>query len=240
MKKRIFFGALLSVGITLNCSAQFSPPSGTPVGSTMVSVKTSNSDLIPTQADFPFGVVNEQLVNVLTDFNVTAYFQSMSYANKQSLKELYTLWCECNGGDLVNALDSLYEFDEVYLLYDSSFTGEDLYDPLNYMWTAHSNDWLWFLKQINAEYAWDITLGDPNVSIAIIDNGVFDFDHPDLASEFVNPGAYDLYDLQPFSLLTIYTTVMQLQFQVLQVLKQLRQELNHKGNWLQLALTLKC
>ncbi|HEY63157.1 MAG TPA: peptidase S8 [Caldilineae bacterium] len=41
--------------------------------------------------------------------------------------------------------------------------------------------WQWNMEQISAPNAWDLTTGDPNLVIAIIDSGV-DIDHPDLAS----------------------------------------------------------
>lgn len=46
----------------------------------------------------------------------------------------------------------------------------------------------WSLKQINAPAAWDITLGDSTVVVAIVDSGV-ELDHPDLqANIWTNPG----------------------------------------------------
>lgn len=46
----------------------------------------------------------------------------------------------------------------------------------------------WHLPAINAAPAWDFEEGDPDVVIAIVDNGV-DWDHPDLASKiWSNPG----------------------------------------------------
>ncbi len=44
---------------------------------------------------------------------------------------------------------------------------------------------------INAPQAWEITTGDPNIIIAVVDNGV-DSNHPDLINNIV-PG-YDFYD----------------------------------------------
>ena len=46
----------------------------------------------------------------------------------------------------------------------------------------------WAYPNISAPAAWDITTGDPDVIIAIADNGV-DWDHPDLAANiWINPG----------------------------------------------------
>ena len=44
------------------------------------------------------------------------------------------------------------------------------------------------LRRIHAEEAWEITRGDPNVLVGIIDNG-FDFYHPDLKGQ-LTPGYY--------------------------------------------------
>lgn len=45
----------------------------------------------------------------------------------------------------------------------------------------------WYLKKISAEKAWDISKGDPDITIAIVDNAI-DIDHPDLkGNAWVNP-----------------------------------------------------
>lgn len=46
----------------------------------------------------------------------------------------------------------------------------------------------WGLEKIQAEVAWDVTLGSPNIVIAFIDSGI-DLDHEDLAPNlWINPG----------------------------------------------------
>lgn len=45
-------------------------------------------------------------------------------------------------------------------------------------------NWNWHLDLINAEAAWDISRGDPNIKVAVVDNAVW-VDHPDLAGKVV-------------------------------------------------------
>lgn len=47
----------------------------------------------------------------------------------------------------------------------------ELYDPSDYMWYCYNDtiSWLWHLKKIMADSAWDITKGDTSVKIAIIE-----------------------------------------------------------------------
>jgi thermitase len=47
----------------------------------------------------------------------------------------------------------------------------------------------WGPQKIEADYAWDTTLGDPSVLVAVIDTGI-DYTHPDLATNYV-PLGYD-------------------------------------------------
>jgi len=47
----------------------------------------------------------------------------------------------------------------------------------------------WGPQKIEADYAWNTTIGDPSVLVAVIDTGI-DWDHPDLAANYVALG-YD-------------------------------------------------
>lgn len=44
----------------------------------------------------------------------------------------------------------------------------------------------WFIKTIEADLAWQVTQGDPNIVIAVIDNG-FDLNHPEFQGQVIKP-----------------------------------------------------
>ncbi|KAB1193493.1 S8 family serine peptidase [Haloferax sp. MBLA0076] len=48
-------------------------------------------------------------------------------------------------------------------------------------------------QQVNADVAWDTTLGSSNVTIAVVDQGV-KYDHPDLSAQFGTDKGYDFVD----------------------------------------------
>ena len=56
----------------------------------------------------------------------------------------------------------------------------------------HSNDGKdWYFRAIKCYEAWDVTMGDPNILVAVVDNG-FDAKHPKIASKIVHP--YNMAD----------------------------------------------
>ncbi|HQL71066.1 MAG TPA: S8 family serine peptidase, partial [Bacteroidales bacterium] len=50
------------------------------------------------------------------------------------------------------------------------------------MWGSANSSW--HLNLINASQAWDVTTGDPNIVVAVLDNAIW-VDHPDLANKVV-------------------------------------------------------
>ncbi|HBX52557.1 MAG: hypothetical protein A2275_09720 [Bacteroidetes bacterium RIFOXYA12_FULL_35_11] len=98
--------------------------------------------------------------------------------------------CDCNINDLIT--DLLTNNQDVFLNY-KKIENENIamYDPIDGMWQDHANDWLWHLKKIQADLAWNITRGNPNIKIAVIDTE-FDITHPDLSTKIFP--SFDPYD----------------------------------------------
>ena len=91
------------------------------------------------------------------------------------------------GGDTIIGTENIAEYFE-------SFVGVVKYAEPNYILKANGtpndpyyND-LWGMEKIQASKAWDISEGDDEMAIAILDTGI-DFNHPDLINNiWQNPG----------------------------------------------------
>jgi subtilisin family serine protease len=72
------------------------------------------------------------------------------------------------------------EYAEKVPLYYINYTPNDsLYNLIN-----GPQNWKWHLDVINAELAWDITKGSPDIKVAIVDNAIW-AQHPDLEDKIV-------------------------------------------------------
>lgn len=79
------------------------------------------------------------------------YGKAYPFAKTQELLKIHEIRCE-TGKDISTLINSLQEkfsnvFDNFLRI---EIPDEDVmvYDPVDWMWYAHSNDWLWHLKKI--------------------------------------------------------------------------------------------
>lgn len=124
---------------------------------------------------------------------VQYYEKAYPFSKTPELLKIHEIRCE-TGKDINNVICSLQEkftgvFDN-FLYIDIPDEDVMTYDPVDWMWRHHAEDWLWHLKRIQADLAWDITTGDTCVKTAVIDLSI-DVNHPDLSSEIYPP--YDPY-----------------------------------------------
>lgn len=137
----------------------------------------------------------EDLNSLFAQNGVQYYEKAYPFAKTAELQKIHEIRC-IKGMDISKLILSLNEnFSEVFdnfLRIEIPDKDAMVYDPVDWMWYAHSNDWLWHLKKIQADLAWDITTGDTAIKTAVIDRAI-DVNHPDLSSEIYPP--YDPYTL---------------------------------------------
>ena len=135
-----------------------------------------------------------ELNALLLQNHVSYYEQAYPFAKTLELLKIHEIRC-ATGTSIDNVISALTNrFGDVYYNFSMIEIIDDYpmdYDPVDYFWTAHANDWLWHLKKIKADLAWGITQGDTTIKTAVLD-GSIDYNHPDLASE-IYPH-FDLYD----------------------------------------------
>jgi subtilisin family serine protease len=151
-------------------------------------------------------VTSDRNLNALfSKYGVHTYGEAFPDAKTPLLKKVYEVACtEC---DIDAMISELFKNHAAYFsnYKKHEYQNIHLYDPADYMWyltTQDPNGWLWHLKKIQADLAWNLTLGSPNIKVAVLDT-YFDLTHPDLTNKFtVN---YDPYDNQVFNCTTANT-----------------------------------
>lgn len=129
---------------------------------------------------------DERVNEILDRHGVASYRQAYPLSRLPELLDVYEIRCTgCDAGLMERELRSVGSFSDVRLLprpvaLDSGNPGG--YDPADWMWYAHAQDWMWSLVRTEADLAWNVTTGDPNVLIAVVDNG-FDADHDEFVSK---------------------------------------------------------
>lgn len=137
---------------------------------------------------------SEELNTTFQAFNVTSYEKVFPFAKTEGLQKVYEVSCDCEIDDLITSLNENHA--ELFSgMRTIEYENISMYEPIDWLWVSQQDGWLWQLKKIEAQKAWDITHGDPNVKVAVLDTD-FDITHPDLATKII-PG-YDPYDNAPY------------------------------------------
>jgi subtilisin family serine protease len=137
--------------------------------------------------------LNEKLNETFVKHQIYTYKQAFPFAKNPRLKKVYILECYGKANELKNELIDCHSnlFDEVIGIP----VRVPLYEPSDLLYIS---DNLWHLKKIEANKAWDITKSNPNIIIAILDDG-FDVNHPDLKNQI-----WPYYDLMSGVQHTVY------------------------------------
>ena len=150
---------------------------------------------------FPSGVTvcdssytsDKDINEIFAKHKVSSIIPIFPFAKSKFLQNTYQVDCSSAEG-LYNEIQK-----NANLFTSCEYVYEPIpsYDPSDWMWyntitNNITNDWLWYLVKINASQAWDITRGDPNVKIAVVESNNVDYNHPELISKIDPP--YDFYN----------------------------------------------
>jgi subtilisin family serine protease len=135
------------------------------------------------------GIPDASLNQTFEAYNVRKYYASMPFSKNENLRNTYVIEFDGDVNEFMNSLQTKHA---------GHFKGIKrvpkeipLIEPTDYMYTDYQ-DWVWHIDNVQAPQAWDLTKGNENITIAIIDPHSFDVTHPDLCNKFVvNEDPYD-------------------------------------------------
>lgn len=136
--------------------------------------------------------------NILQSSNVNFISKPFCFAKTKELQNCFEVYTNSNLDSLISRV---YRFGKKntgkILSIERIGITKYLSDPVDNFWSLTTDSsYMWYLKKIQADLAWDITKGDTSVKVAIIDKGI-DITHPDLIGKIEPP--YDFYTGLPFS-----------------------------------------
>ena len=157
----------------------------------------SDNKIWVTFADTSTVLLDEKTTNksginsILNEYDVTKVIPLFPFAKTPLLRHTYEISTDKVASLYAHIVNDRSLFSNCERVYEQ----QDLYNPSDWMWyytvsNNYTDDWLWYLVKIQAADAWDITKGDPDIKIAVVDNG-FDYQHPDLQSKIYPP--YDFF-----------------------------------------------
>ena len=126
---------------------------------------------------------------LLQSSGVVYYEKALPFAKNPELHKLHEVRASSDIDSLVSNLSESYS--GIFMNPHKYETPEirTLYDPADWQWSNLSNndttdDRLWHLKTIDADRAWDVTLGDTSLVFAVLDYDV-DSAHPDMQGQLL-------------------------------------------------------
>ncbi|MCK9399717.1 MAG: S8 family serine peptidase [Bacteroidales bacterium] len=140
---------------------------------------------IPVNADRTVDPENAPFLNAIRQqFDITGLSRPFDLNNDSKLVRTFEL--NFSQYDKIEAImeelaknPDLEYVEKVPLAYIDYTPDDSLYNL-----SQGSANWNWHLDVINAEMAWDLNTGSPDIKVAIVDNAVW-IDHPDLVNKIV-------------------------------------------------------
>lgn len=166
--KTIFYPTILMIllsffiGITIGWSQP----------TTKIWVTIENQDLVPTEENGILTSAQEEMNQLIQQYELKTCVQALPASRNQSLQQVYEITADGDQDGLIEQLNRTQGFQQA----EPAPTYEALYTPNDYN-MAFSEDYA--LELIEAESAWDISMGDTAVDIAITDTN-YDLDHQEL------------------------------------------------------------
>lgn len=127
------------------------------------------------------------LINaVLSNYDIVYFQKAFPWSNDSVVSTFYEIYCNCNIDDLIADINQNLQG---LIIHPKKLPLPEFmnYNPEDVLWqltSLGSNQYLWHLLKIQAPQAWNITIGNPNIKIAVIDNFI-DANHPDLQSKLL-------------------------------------------------------
>lgn len=118
------------------------------------------------------------------EFNITALSRPYYLNNDHQL--LRTLMLEIGDYSQIENVISRLSREEVLEYVEKVPLDRIMYTPNDSLYNLYNGpqNWNWHLELIQADLAWNITRGDSNIKVAVVDNAVW-VDHPDLADKII-------------------------------------------------------
>ncbi len=131
----------------------------------------SETELFVDFNDYP------EIMNALAGYSVTKLERPSYYSKKPQLMRIFRVYFS-NYSEIDNIIKDLAKLSFIEYAEKSPIRKISLV-PNDPLYSQLSNDW--YFTQVNAEQAWNISLGSSNIKVAVVDNAVF-CGHSDLTT----------------------------------------------------------